>query len=394
MKKLRRLFYFAPINCSVYESKIRQKLLIGAATRKIISVVKALRSVDVHTHIVSSPILGKSIRCKFNPAVVLRQSKVPITVLPTISLPWLSRVFSIFTFGYFSFWHVRRIDKVIFYNYYFEYIIAALILQLKGNQAILDIEDGPRIDENNFRGWVNRISLKILIFLCDQRYLVASTQIGNMMGSKSTCNIYGALTMSELVHIERNFSDNEFRIIYGGTLCSDTGLGLFCQAMLLLKDSLPKDSRKLKIVITGFGGEIEIATLAVACAESAVLIDQKSNLTVQEYRDELLSSHAGLCLKMPDSNMGDTTFPSKVVEIAAAGLLLISTRVSDVPLLFGCDGAILLDDATPENLCTILTRALLFPQECAIYARRGHELAVQNFSATIVGNKINKFIFT
>lgn len=393
MSTRRRLFYFAPVNYPAYEARIGAKLLVGAAARKVASVAHALRSADICTLIVSSPVLGQALMGKLVGSIVLRQLKVPVIYLPTIGCPGLSRLISVFTYGAFSLFHVRRRDKVILYNYYLEYLLAALVLRAKGCPAILDIEDAPRADEKGMRAWVNRLSFRILIVLCDCRCLTASTQISHIFGSRPTCVVYGVLEDTEQDHINRDFSKDDFRLLYGGTLCTDTGLELFCQAVLLLKDRLPKDGRKLQLVVTGFGGDLQIADLAATCEGSAVFINQKTNLTVREYREELLASHGGLCLKMPNSSIGDTTFPSKVVEIAAAGLLLISTQVSDVPALFGSDGAMLLDEATPDALCATLIRAMQQPQECAERARRGHELAVQHFSAAGVGRKVMEFLF-
>lgn len=392
MSTPRRLFYFAPVNYPAYEARIGAKLLVGAAARKVASVAHALRRVGVCTHIVSGPVLGQAGKGKLVGAVVLRHSQVPVTFLPAIGWRGLSRLLSLFTYGAFTLRHVRRGDKVVLYNYFLEYVLAAIVLRAKGSPAILDIEDAPRADEKGLRGWVNRISFRILIVLCDCRYLTASTQISHMFASRSTCIVYGVLDATEQGRINRDFSKDEFRLLYGGTLCTDTGLELFCQAALLLRDRLPKNGRKLRLVVTGFGGEAQIAELAAVCAGSAVIVDQKTNLAVREYREELLASHAGLSLKMPNCSMGDTTFPSKVVEIAAAGLLLISTRVSDVPALFGSDGAILLDEPTSEALCAVLVRALQHPQECADRAKRGHELAVQHFSAAEVGRKVMEFV--
>ena len=91
--------------------------------------------------------------------------------------------------------------------------------------------------------------------------------------------------------------------------------------------------------------------------------------------------------------MGATTFPSKVVDITSAGLLLISTKVSDIPILFNNGNAVLLDEATPEKLCEALLWGLENQEECKVRSVRGQARAMELFSEYNVGNKIKDFIF-
>jgi hypothetical protein len=83
----------------------------------------------------------------------------------------------------------------------------------------------------------------------------------------------------------------------------------------------------------------------------------------------LAEADVGLSLKMPGSNLVATTFPSKVVELASHGLLVLTTDVSDVGVLFNDDTAVVLRDATPGELASKIAGIARCPA-CAIPAYR------------------------
>ncbi len=393
MNKHNRLFYFCAINTKEYEQVVNQQLHIGAATNKVLSVVAALRSIDCPAYAISLPVLRRSPKIRFVRAKLLRESKRPIIFLPVVSNPILRRLLGTVCFAGFCCFHLKPHDKVLLYNYSPEYLLAVLILKLRGNPAIIDIEDAPHNKTTNLREKINQYIYRVSLALCQNRYITVSIQVAKDFKLNPFCVIYGAVNELYSQNINLSNEENTFRVLYGGTICDDTGLQLFCDTVDFLSKSTIQSNLDLVFVVTGFGGEEQIKKLQSHIGTSQIRIEQKSNLTFNEYQVVFRSCRAALCLKIPDSEIGVTTFPSKVVEITSAGLLLISTKVSDIPILFDDENAILLDKATPKKLCEAILWALENQEECKNRSIRGQSRAIELFAENHVGNKIWDFIF-
>jgi len=146
----------------------------------------------------------------------------------------------------------------------------------------------------------------------------------------------------------------------------------------------------LTFVVTGYGdmaGRIE----RMSREEMKGLLVFHGKVGYPEYRNILLRSHIGLCLKLPDNSMGATTFPSKVVEMAAYGLLVVSTPVSDVPRVFCEDSAVLLGETTPDALAGIFRRIAADPAEFGERAIRGQNRIRSMYSPEKVGPELLSF---
>jgi spore maturation protein CgeB len=104
--------------------------------------------------------------------------------------------------------------------------------------------------------------------------------------------------------------------------------------------------------------------------------------------------HVGLCLKLGASELGETTFPSKVIEIASAGMLLLTTRVSDVPRLFSDEEALYLSSETPLDLANAIHWLLAHREQAAAMASRG-AIQIQAVCAqSRVGRDLKNFFFS
>lgn len=393
MSKYNRFFYLCSINSKQYEQAINQQLHIGAATNKVLSVISALRSNRCQAYAVSLPVLGLTSNIKSVKGVLLRENKNPVIFLPVVSKPILRRLLGSLYFAGFCWFTVKTHDRVLLYNYSPEYLPALLILKLKGNPAILDIEDAPHHKAIGLREIINKLTYKLSLTLCRNFYITVSTQVANNFNLKRYCVVYGAVGNIAPKTIHDTSEANLLRILYGGTLCNDTGLQLFCDTIELLSNTTNLDNKKIVFVVTGFGGEDKLNQLHSIITNKNIEIELKSNLSFDVYQSVFKTCQAALCLKIPNSEMGATTFPSKVVDITSAGLLLISTKVSDIPVLFNNDNALLLDEATPDKLCKALVWAIHNLEECKARSIRGQERAMELFSEYNVGKKIKEFIF-
>ena len=89
--------------------------------------------------------------------------------------------------------------------------------------------------------------------------------------------------------------------------------------------------------------------------------------------------------------MGATTFPSKVIELAAHGLLVVSTRVSDVPDIFDESTAFLLKEATPLNLANVMLDIANYPEKAHVVAINGQNMITSLCSYKKIGSELIQF---
>jgi glycosyltransferase involved in cell wall biosynthesis len=385
------------VNTPGYAARVSEPLHIGAASNKMTAVVRAMRDAGAKGYLVSMPVLGQKARNRRVGPCILRHRDGPQIFLPVVANRYVRKINALFGFAWFCVAGVAKTDRVIIYNHAVEYFLGTLILALRGNKPFLDVEDAPREDEGGWQGLVGRNLFSQFLRLSTDRKLIVSHALAKVLGLHRYCVVYGATrrgagTSDAYQSPWGAASPEPVRIHYGGSLTADTGVNLFCDAVDLLIGLLPRDVPQVHFVVTGFGSEAQIRALETRCAGTGVSISYYPDLSPTEYLDQFRRCHAALALKLPESEMAKTTFPSKVVEITAQGLLLISTQASDVPVLFDDSSAVLLPEATPD----VLARAILLivgdlPNMQQV-ARRGQERAMELFGSESVGKRILDFV--
>ncbi|MGA3023417.1 MAG: glycosyltransferase [Bryobacteraceae bacterium] len=202
--------------------------------------------------------------------------------------------------------------------------------------------------------------------------MIANTKLAEQVRTRPTYCFYG---VSESVECIRQWKP-PLRVLLSGHLSVETGVKNLGAALSLLKREAPLALESFCFTIVGSG---ELAGELREIAETSYdgRIEFRGRISDSEYQELLRISHIGLCLKMPGHPMGQTTFPSKVIEFATWGLLVVSHKVSDVACLFPGDGAYLLDEATPEALAGALKNIAQRPDDAANRASRG-QMTVQN----------------
>ena len=108
------------------------------------------------------------------------------------------------------------------------------------------------------------------------------------------------------------------------------------------------------------------------------------------YREVLSTCQIGLALKPVGGPLADTTFPSKVIEFAGSGLLVLSTDISDVRSLLG-DGALYLEQNDPELLIKLL--ASIVSDAASRCAQRGRMAAERRCAPSRAGQDLRQFLF-
>jgi glycosyltransferase involved in cell wall biosynthesis len=110
------------------------------------------------------------------------------------------------------------------------------------------------------------------------------------------------------------------------------------------------------------------------------------------YLEVLRGCQVGLALKPVDGSLADTTFPSKVIEFAGSGLLVLSTDISDVRHLLG-DGAQYLERNDPELLIERLAEIAADRDAAALCANRGRQAAENHCAPFLAGESLRLFLF-
>jgi len=175
--------------------------------------------------------------------------------------------------------------------------------------------------------------------------------------------------------------------MFSGHLSAATGARNLIGALEMLKSQEWDPLSCFHFVIVGSGSlarEIEEAIAGPLSRDA----EYRGAVSDREYRELLLASHIGLCLKMPDHSIGQTTFPSKVIEFATFGLLVVSHRVSDVPLLFSDQTAYLLDEPTAESLGQALMQIAKQREDAKSRAERGRVAITERLNPHSVASEL------
>lgn len=377
--------------CNVFEEKVKKERCIStdspAASGKVIRLCRAVRSAGGFVSIIS---LGRGRQSgdwkAFSPTI-RRSGRVPIVYLHYLNVPILTHIITALSLCT-VLWRVTdRNSVLIFYNSEPYYTLALVLNRILGRRCILDLEDGSRSDDKSLRGVINGYLLRLYNILIDGGAMLASTSLISQTPLEPKYVCYG---VAPIIEVERHWSKGTLNVLFGGALLRDAGAELFLDALRVISRDYPQVHGRIKFFVTGTGDYAEKVKRASKSGVMDYLVFL-GRVNKNEYQRILRNSHVGLCLKLPNSFMGQTTFPSKVVEIAANGLLLLSTRVSDVPLVFADNEAFFLDEVTPTALAESLVHILNNPEKSRQMACNGKRKIRELLAPTIVGNELLRF---
>jgi glycosyltransferase involved in cell wall biosynthesis len=389
---LARQFFFAPIMLPSYNERQQQRFLVGAAAHKVVGMVAAVREHARRAVIVSSPIVTASRSRWFFGGFACRDARLPCAYLPAISVRGLNRLFAALCYLRFAWRQVERGDVVVLYNYFPEYIPVAAWLRwrLGRDHVLIDIEDGPRSDENDLRGFATRFSLRILKRLCSERAIVVSRELAQTLSIADACVINGVCA-EQAVPAPRAFG-TPITFLYGGTIEPATGLDLFVAGVRQFARKHRDLAARVRFVVSGFGGADTLGALAREVIDAGVCVELHQDIGPREYRQLLAQADVGLSLRIPGTELATTTFPSKVVEFASHGLLVLSTDVSDVSLLFDECSAALLYEATPDALADRIASIVENPESHRRMAEWGRRIIASSCGRREVGARLVEFL--
>lgn len=386
-----RQFFFAPVVLPRYNSRHQQRFTVGAASQKVAGMAAGVRSQARKTFIVSSPIVTASRTQKLFKGFACREGRVACAYLPSISIRGLNRLFSAFVYLWFAWREMKSDDSVVLYNYFPEYILVAAWLRLRNGRerVVIDLEDGPRTDENDLRGFSNRLSFRILTRLCSKKTIVVSRQLATVLGLNDVCVVNG---VSADVKLRARAFRQPVMFLYGGSIQLETGLQLFAEAVRLFAAEHRELAGQVHFVVTGFGGTETLNALAQEVGLAGVVVSVRQDIGPDEYRRVLAEADVGMSLRIPGDQINGTTFPSKVIELASHGLLLLTTEVSDIALLFDQHTAAILPQATPRVLSDSIAAIVRDPERYAQVAAAGQQVIAALCSRGSVGRRLVEFL--
>lgn len=147
-----------------------------------------------------------------------------------------------------------------------------------------------------------------------------------------------------------------------------------------------------RFIVTG-SGELAGALAVLAAEEGLPAVEFLGKVSRETYLRIIGEAQVGLALKLRSGGLADTTFPSKVIEIASTGMLLLTTKISDVPQLFGDDGAVYLDDETPAGLAALFKNLASDRAALSRIAAQGQHRIRECCSSVRVGESLKNFFF-
>ena len=304
-----------------------------ACTRKVFLNTQNLKSKNINPIILSLGRGKSNYSFKFYSSKVKRVNGVTVIYAPFLNFKFISEIISFLwpLVLIFRFKKMKGKKVFLFWNRTVAYIptlIASSILKFRN---ILDLEDGniplDFLTPNYFKV---KFKTKIYDSLCSHA-LVTCNKLKNNLKIKNVMCHYGFF--EETVR-NINFTHTEkINFHFGGTVSEITGSNLLIKSIRVLKKNNSKWLQKVNFIITGKGDLINDFKLLSNCNNfpTVKVYDQLSYI---DYVKSLRSCHVGLALKPKTGNLADTTFPSKVIEIASNGLLLLSTDISDIKQIF------------------------------------------------------------
>ncbi len=317
-----------------------------AASRKVFLLSKAARKAGVRVLVVS---LGRGKQDgsgRYFRGKVHRVDGVPVIYLPFFHSPVLSELLTLFS-SIPILWrlHRKKVKKsVLFYNRMPAYLPILIFAKVLRIDTALDLEDGA-IDLNHWSlsGAKARILSWLFDTLCSGGSLLACQALESATKLRPTQCCYGT---SDTLSTTVSWDLSPVTVLLGGTVSYDTGAPLLINAINMLREKSPSWARNIRFQITGKGDCLEqFKVLADAPGKPEVIVHGRT--TDDEYRQILECTHVGLALKPNTGVLAHTTFPSKVIEFASQGILVVTTDISDVRKVLA-DGAIYLeiDDST------------------------------------------------
>jgi len=361
-----------------------------AAARKIFMLARLLRSTRVRAVVVS---LGRGRQDgsgRLYSRSVRRVGGAPVVYLRFLNLPILSKLLSAVE-PIALLWRGRkraRSSTVVFYNRMAGYIPTLVAASILGYRKVLDLEDGEvGLAPFSAAGLGAHISRRVFDRLCNGGALLACSALAEMTGLSPTLCYYGTVGDSKP---GVTWGADVVTVLLGGTLAPSTGAPLLAAAIRMARAERSDVWRRMRFVVCGYG-ESAGDFRALAASDASPSVQFLGRTTDAQYRSELERAQVGLALKPAGGILANSTFPSKVIELAGAGVLVVTTDISDVRQVLGT-GALYLADERAEGLAEILRWIAVNPTHAESLALKGMSAVNDACAPAVIGPRVSAFV--
>ncbi|MDG0804458.1 glycosyltransferase [Pectobacterium brasiliense] len=387
------------IVCNAIDDVVRSERNITtdspAASRKVFMLADALADTDVHVDIVSMGRGKANGGFKFYNLKKIKNDNVNITYLPFTHIRFFSELL---TFLYLAIITACSIAKggysdkaVIFYNRLPAYILSLFVSVIFRAKRIIDIEDGEIVsnESKSLKNKVKSIVPWLYDTFCKDGAMLACSALSSMTKIEHTTCYYG--TVSPVIRETTVFDKNKVSILLSGSLSEDTGAERLSNAIRLMRSDSQR-WRNVQFEISGQGPSLQ-SFQDLMNGEGFPAVRVHGRLSNSDYHDLLVNCDVGLALKPIIGSLANTTFPSKVVEYANSGLLVISTDISDVRHVLGADGAIFLSTDSEDEIINAFDKVIHDIAWSKKTAEEGKNNVLNLLAPECASNKLMNFIF-
>ncbi len=265
---------------------------------------------------------------------------------------------------------VRRIrsgDLVLIDNYEFIYVVAAHAVRLfRRVDFILEYEDGKHAIDTSWHAGLSGLAEKM-----GRRLVRAAILAHPALGRRLPSNVPTMLVPGFVVRANppsgRSPANGDVQLLYSGSLDRTRGVDLLLAALPLLPEA------GWHLHLTGAGPLKKEAAALAAEPRWLGRVTFHGTLPQAEYSALIGRCHVGLNCQRRSDPISDVTFPSKIFSYLSAGLLVLSSRASDVPVVCG-DACIYYDAETPEALAEAVGWAVQHYEELS-RPEKAHKVA-------------------
>jgi glycosyltransferase involved in cell wall biosynthesis len=362
-----------------------------AASRKIFLLCRTMSEIGVRSWVIS---LGRGRQDgsgRYFQGKVCRINGVVVIYLPFLHTPILSELISLISIVPLL-WRMRTIKgnkTALFYNRMPAYLLGLALAKLLQFRTILDLEDGAISSKKWSPEWIkSRFLSYVFDSLCSGGALLACSALEGMTRLRPILCWYGVCEFSSF---ESGRNKPQVTVLLGGTVALNTGAQLLVDAIRLLRENPPLWAKSIRFEISGKGDCLfQFEHLANNARDPMVVVHGR--ITDNEYQQVLARTQVGLALKPNSGVLANTTFPSKVIEFASHGILVVTTDISDVRKVLG-GGAIYLTEDNPQQLIEKLKWIVENLDEANNIAEQGKRAVAALCAPEVMGRVLDRFLF-
>jgi hypothetical protein len=349
-----------------------------AAYNKVKNVSSAIKKSDVDISVVSISMGNSELHTKLENEIN-NVNGVYYHYLNSYTKKIIKNVHSMFNLLIFLIKNRNKIKNIIFYNYQPEYFLTITAAWLLNKNIIIDVEDGVNTELLNMSFLFRMFLLKYYLLLAKGKLLTVSNNLLSLSSSDNKYICYGSI---DEINNRTILKGEKIRLLYSGSMIEETGAEVVVNLLNIISEN-NELSKKIEFNISGFG---KYENIFKEMSEKYKFLNYHGRLSSLEYEKMLTRIDASLVLKTAKSSMGRTTFPSKIIEFSSNGFLIITTKVSDIPLIFDDSEVFFVENE--QDILEKISWTVENKIEARIMAKRSQEKAINVFGSKKVGDNI------